>query len=1275
MTSAELIALNPFPGLRPFDVGEAERFFAREQQIEEVVQRVVEIGFVAVSGSSGCGKSSLVRAGVLTQLSGRRGQGDPLRRRFAVMRPGNQPIANLAEQLAPVLAKDGVASEMQRDALHGRLRLGALGLVEAARLARLADSDRLLIVVDQFEELFRFQQMADPDEANAFVKLLLTATHDPATPISVIITLRSDALGSCADFRDLPEVVSRGLYLVPRMTRDRRRDAIVKPIELRQATIAPRLVQRILNDVSDSFDDLPVMQHVLARTWRRWAEDTAGTRAIDLEDYEDERVGTAKQALSRHADEAYQSLPGLESTVERVFEAITERTEGGIELRRPLQFDRLCEVVGGDPAKVRQVVERYRRPDTAFLMPPPEVPLTENPVIDISHESLIRQWQRLHVWAKEDAESTAMLRRVVDAARQNADSPDGLWRGSMLKRGLEWSRKAAPTTAWVGLRAGGDGREIWKSVEQFLAASSREAGRDRRRWTILIGTASALAGAVIVVGVIGAIDAYSRQRQTMSRELANRALLEAEREPARAARLALAAVDQDRDNVSADFALRQALVDLDLVHAARVVTLGRPVWDARYTHDGGQIVVAAGNTVSVFDTTALDRPRQSFTRDSDIVNAWLIAGGRLIVTRTRDRAQWQRMTEADPHPLSCPGEDAQLFSVVVSPDERWIGAGCQSGDVMVWDSAHPEQTPQRFGRADQSTVTALAFSFDGSLVASGTQSGSVEVWKVGTPGPWIGRRAGATISPIMHPAEQSVLSLAFHPTDNDLLVSTGDGGTAVVWQLDVANRRVVRNAKEPPPWMLPHERTVKLGRFAPRADSRTPLFTVSDKVVRFWIDQEADQSQVRAHDDWVNDATASSDGELLVSASSDGTARLWSTRSGAPIATLRGHSGSVTRASFSPDGQRVLTASSDGTVREWEIDPPRLLWHGKNWVLSAAFNPAGPGIAMSDEGEGAILDQKGFESKAPVARRNLSQGTKQDQIFGLSWSHDGDLLAGTRGTYTIYPTNKPVVLWDVQSGREITPDWMENDREAVFASRLDELLTLDENGSVVIWPFAVLADPVRPAPSLGPLGKDYILAAMSPDGQWIAAIEANDIALWQRSAIGAGPRRLHGHQGAVRSVEFSPDSRSFVSAGEDRTARIWSIDANQPARILSGGHSAALSFATFSPDGTLIATSSADRTIRVWNAASGRPLAVLRWHGDAVNQVRFSADGKWLLSASDDGTVKLGRCRPCTSTSADLRAMVPSLAVMTEAQGKDLEQEIAQSTARFSLSSLLTRRR
>src|ERR1700730_11762594 len=261
------VSSNPFPGLRPFATSEADLFFGREQQITELVARLDEVSFVAVAGSSGCGKSSLVRAGLLSALARHTAAGSDTVWRAVVMRPGNCPITNLAEQLAPLLSRGTGSEEARTGTLYGRLRLGGLGLVEAVTLARIDPHTRVLVVVDQFEEIFRFQRMTDPDEASAFVKLLLHAAHDPQSPVRVVITMRSDALGFCADFRGLPEAVSRGQYLVPKLTREQRKEAIVKPVELRGSAIAPRLVQRLLNDVYDNFDDLPVKQHVLTSPW------------------------------------------------------------------------------------------------------------------------------------------------------------------------------------------------------------------------------------------------------------------------------------------------------------------------------------------------------------------------------------------------------------------------------------------------------------------------------------------------------------------------------------------------------------------------------------------------------------------------------------------------------------------------------------------------------------------------------------------------------------------------------------------------------------------------------------------------------------------------------------------------------------------------------------------------------------------------------------------------------------------------------------------------
>jgi WD40 repeat protein len=295
-------------------------------------------------------------------------------------------------------------------------------------------------------------------------------------------------------------------------------------------------------------------------------------------------------------------------------------------------------------------------------------------------------------------------------------------------------------------------------------------------------------------------------------------------------------------------------------------------------------------------------------------------------------------------------------------------------------------------------------------------------------------------------------------------------------------------------------------------------------------------------------------------------------------------------------------------------------------------------------------------------------------VHGFSWSHDRELLAGIRGSYRLARIERPIALWDVQSGREITPDWLERHTHAVFAPSSAELLTLDEKGRVVVWPIAEVANPKQPAPTVPPFGEGYWTAVMSPDAEWIAAVATNDIALWKRSSLASGPRMLTGHTGSIRSMQFSADSQRLVSAGEDRTARVWEVSTDAPPVALTGGHSAALSWATFNPAGTLIATASADGSIRVWDAATLRTLAVLRWHGDAVNQVQFSPDGQWLLSASDDGTVRLGQCEPCGLTQDELRASVHELARMPHEQMQDVQREIAQATATFRLLTLFTRR-
>ena len=306
---------NPYPGLRPFRHDENHLFFGRDGQSNDLLRRLRRNRFLAVVGTSGSGKSSLVKAGLLPDLEGGLMSGAGSRWRIALFRPGGNPIANLAEALCRpgiLLAEDEAPEDavMQTALTTVTLRRSALGLVEAYRQATLPASDNLLIVVDQFEELFRFKEAAPvenaADEAAAFVKLLLNAAKQREVPLYVIITMRSDFLGDCAEFVDLPEAVNDGQYLIPRMSRNERRQAITGPVAVGGAQMTPRLVQRLLSDMGDNPDQLPILQHALMRTWNHWQAGSENSQPLDLADYEE--IGGMAAALSRHADEAHQEL-------------------------------------------------------------------------------------------------------------------------------------------------------------------------------------------------------------------------------------------------------------------------------------------------------------------------------------------------------------------------------------------------------------------------------------------------------------------------------------------------------------------------------------------------------------------------------------------------------------------------------------------------------------------------------------------------------------------------------------------------------------------------------------------------------------------------------------------------------------------------------------------------------------------------------------------------------------------------------------------------------
>ena len=207
--------------------------------------------------------------------------------------------------------------------------------------------------------------------------------------------MRSDFLGDCTQFPGLAEAINAGQYLVPRMTRDERRAAIDGPVGVGGAEIAPVLLTRLVNDVGDNPDQLSILQHALNRTWARWQDEGGGKGPLDLPHYE--AIGTMAHALDQHAEQAYAELGSArqQQICEKLFKALTDKATDPRGVRRPTTLGTLCALADATAAEVTEVIDVFRKPSRSFLMPPAGEALEAETVIDISHESLMRVWQRL----------------------------------------------------------------------------------------------------------------------------------------------------------------------------------------------------------------------------------------------------------------------------------------------------------------------------------------------------------------------------------------------------------------------------------------------------------------------------------------------------------------------------------------------------------------------------------------------------------------------------------------------------------------------------------------------------------------------------------------------------------------------------------------------------------------------------------------------------------------------------------------------------------------
>lgn len=991
----ELRGGNPFPGLRPFTIDECHLFFGREGQADEILLRLSQNRFVTVMGYSGSGKSSLMYCGLVPVLyGGFMTQTGP--NWNAVMgRPGGSPINNLAVSIVDNLITNGRIEEPDRDIqeaiINSVLRSGPLGLVEVSRYLQNEEGENIFFLIDQFEELLRFREKSDlidaHNEAQLYVNLVLNAVSQTAVPIYVALTMRSDFIGNCSVFPRLTEFINRSNYLVPQMTREQKKMIIEGPVSVAGGRISQRLVKRLLSDVGNDQDQLPILQHALMRTWDYWVANREGEEPLDIRHYNS--VGRIHEALSQHANEAYDELTTREKEIaEILFKTITEKSHDNKGMRRPGRLGLVAQLAEAEEEDVIYVVDHFRRAGRSLLMPGANVPLNADSMIELSHESLMRIWKRLNTWVEEEFESAQMYKRLSDAAAMYQIGKTGLWRPPDLQLALNWQKKQRPTREWAQRYD-----EAFERAIVFLDTSrityeaelknqemmQRRVLRRTRAFAIFLGAGFIVAIVFFLLSYIQMMRADSealfarqqmdiaekeRQRAEDNRRDAEdnyalaernydslqattvalgRALRQTEEERQRTAE-ALELANREREKAEEQTAIAQAAREEIRIQFNRAEENFR---DARRQYILAIAQSLAAKSVQENDDSdlagLLAMQGYHFHRryDGRTYDPYIYEGLYSSLTKVNGLAYNAIKAQGPPH--------VHIKSLVLSNQDNGFYTSGADGRIMKGNIANLTSTATPFSNPYPSKV--IATSHDENYIVNGSDSSAVQIYslqeKSGRPSAVTRGLRGATNDIVFIPNSTSFIVSSSGKTLTRIDAATGTSTLLLTlpFELKAIDISPDGNRLAGAAWTG----TVVLVNLRDNTystlvdDNKTRMLTVrftpegnrlayggEDKdnrrgFVRLYDFNSKTTRQFSGHRAGVNDIEFSPDGALMASAGADKRLLMWVLENPGDLPiTMQNNAGFVWDIAFTKDSDYLIAACSESEIRVWPTNPSLL---------------------------------------------------------------------------------------------------------------------------------------------------------------------------------------------------------------------------------------------------------------------------------------------------------------------------------------------------------------
>jgi hypothetical protein len=973
-----LTEFNPFPGLRPFSPEESDLFFGREGQSKEVIKRLLENKFVTVIGASGSGKSSLILCGVVPHLNNPGNKGDLLWSTVS-FRPGTDPFGNLAEALADntdIFQDD----QKDRESVLATLRNGKAGLCSIAGDIKSAGNRNLLIIVDQFEEIFRYSKLGAggkrKEDIASFIELIVETTNDAGNNIFFILTMRSDFIGECAHYQGLTRLINNSNFLIPHMTHEDYHEVITGPVKYMGADIEEELVSVLLEEVGDRTDQLPVLQHVLMRTWAYWQRAGQFNRPISVGDYDS--VGRMSGAMSRHADEAFEELsPEARTICEVVFKTVTEKGSDNKGVRRPTDVKTIAAIAECSFNDLFEVVDKFRTPARAFITPGIDKSLTEESVIDLSHESLMRLWDRLSQWVDEESASVQMYLRLSEASALYQSGKAGLWRPPDLQLAVNWRDKNKPTVKWAERynpafeRAMAyldtSEKEYLSDEENKIRMQKRQLKRSRIT-AMILGVAAIISLGFMLYAFTKKLEAdnqtiiaeeqkiiavekeaeaidnlqmatIEKQRADQEARIAREKEEEARRERDNAEReriraevnAELARQEQLRAELSEEEAIiqrnlaeekeKEAIAEREKAYGLRMLAVGKQMSVKSLQVDGQQDL----QTLLAYQAYLFNNKYKGMPNDADIYsglyNAVKNYGGK--------------------HYKEFNGHQGEVTGIAYVPGKNEFLTSGQDGKVLRWIPDGESDNFQIIYSGD-AAIDVIAVSPDASWVACGDDDSVIRMIPLGNGGEAYDLK-GHT---------DQIKSLLFS-YDGTFLYSAALDGRVLKWDIAARTSRDISDG------------SLKITSID--ISGRNDFIAgVSDEgVVIVWNpDLKENIFSPDLGDRVVSSIRFEPETNILAIGDRDGIIELWDVEKRIKISEIRGHNARVSAISFNPEFSQMATSSYDRSIRIWNRDdftePPITLSDNDDYVLTIEFSPSGDALVSATR-TGSIV------SRAPHA--------------------------------------------------------------------------------------------------------------------------------------------------------------------------------------------------------------------------------------------------------------------------------------------------------------------